>query len=600
MQDDLREPLVAALESMAGLAERAGMKGVAREIRTERVPAIRQQRLNMVVLGEFNHGKSTLINALLGTPVLPTGITPTTAVITHVRYGSGTPVVVREDGAHAVTWEELQRLLTEEQGDSLRHVEIPLMSPLLAQGLQIVDTPGVNDISRQKVEITYGYVPRADVILYVLDATQALKRSEVAFLRDRLLQGVRQRMFFLLGKMDALTDDEAREVVSHVEGRLRELVGPQAPLYPVSARRAMAGQDPGFERFRQDIDAWVRQARTQVVVESGIRTGLRLASVMDQSLGIEQAAMSLGLEELERRVAKIQAKLQGSQVMVTQLAELIDQRTAELRSATEQSVSRFVREFATAIPQQVARASTDDVRRYLPDFVHDTFREWLEEEGLLVAARLEQIAEEVIEVTNRNMRDVVRSVEKELGGAARDINLEVDTFGLDVGVFALGALGLGFLAFSNLLVGGLLTLAAPVLAFVLRDRVDDAIRTRAIEQGVEAVNRAGQQVQNRMVEHIDEFGARLRQFVTDTGNRVYRQIEESLGRVVEQRREHDGNQDGMRGDLDTWRREVGQHLHRLQDLQARAAAVQEGGTHQGLGDDDAGVTHDGDPPLELD
>ena len=67
---------------------------------------------------------------------------------------------------------------------------------------------------------------------------------------------------------------------------------------------------------------------------------------------------------------------------------------------------------------------------------------------------------------------------------------EVDTFGYDVGVFALGALGVTFLAFSNLLVGGVLTLSAPILAFVLKDRVDSTIREKATEQGLTAIERA--------------------------------------------------------------------------------------------------------------
>ncbi|MFT5994237.1 MAG: ribosome biogenesis GTPase A, partial [Bradymonadia bacterium] len=73
--------LEALLEDLANLGDNAGMTSIAREIRNERLPALREGRMSMVVLGEFNHGKSTAINALLGGDVLPTGITPTTAVI---------------------------------------------------------------------------------------------------------------------------------------------------------------------------------------------------------------------------------------------------------------------------------------------------------------------------------------------------------------------------------------------------------------------------------------------------------------------------------------------------------------------------------------
>ncbi len=75
------------LADLGALAERAGLAYVARDIRDTRLPKLDDERFTVVVLGEFNHGKSTFINALLGAPVMPTGITPTTAVLAHVMHG---------------------------------------------------------------------------------------------------------------------------------------------------------------------------------------------------------------------------------------------------------------------------------------------------------------------------------------------------------------------------------------------------------------------------------------------------------------------------------------------------------------------------------
>src|SRR5690606_35970346 len=87
--------IAASLENLASAADSAGMSSIAREIREERIPAVREGRMSMVVLGEFNHGKSSAINALLGREVLPTGITPTTSVITLIRRGDGEARAVR-------------------------------------------------------------------------------------------------------------------------------------------------------------------------------------------------------------------------------------------------------------------------------------------------------------------------------------------------------------------------------------------------------------------------------------------------------------------------------------------------------------------------
>ena len=256
-----------ALGQLADVGEAAGMKTLVREIREERIPALHRGELSMVVLGEFNHGKSTVINALLGSDVLPTGITPTTSVITHIRGGDGSARVVSDDQVDELKADDLKQVITTDPPNDLRHVELHVDSPLLTNGLMIVDTPGVNDISQQKVEITYGYVPRADVIVYVLDSTQALKRSEITFIQERLLKNSHDRLFFVLGKVDSLSPDEVDEVRGHVEDRLKEIVG-EVSIYPLSARRAMQeGGDDGFTRFENDIKAFLTEQREQIILE---------------------------------------------------------------------------------------------------------------------------------------------------------------------------------------------------------------------------------------------------------------------------------------------------------------------------------------------
>src|SRR3954469_8805559 len=85
-----KREIVNRLGELAGVAESVGMTTLSRDIRASRIPKIEDERFHLVVLGEFNHGKSTFVNALLGAEVLPTGITPTTASINHLVW-SDTP-----------------------------------------------------------------------------------------------------------------------------------------------------------------------------------------------------------------------------------------------------------------------------------------------------------------------------------------------------------------------------------------------------------------------------------------------------------------------------------------------------------------------------
>ncbi|TVR00065.1 MAG: hypothetical protein EA398_11680 [Deltaproteobacteria bacterium] len=586
--DDVTGTIAGHLEALADIGEHKGMHTLVREIREERLPILREGRMSMVVLGEFNHGKSSVINALLGRDMLPTGITPTTSVITHIRQGEGPARVVRDGGTDEVEGNALRDVIIHDPPDDLRFVELRAPSPFLEHGLFIVDTPGVNDISQQKVEITYGYVPRADVIVYVLDANQALKRSEISFIRDRLLKDSHERIFFVLGKVDGLKEGELDEIRAHIEGRLTPILG-EIRLYPLSARRALEdGHDEGFERFRDDLRAFITAQRETILIESAARAGLRIASLIDTNLAIERSALRLDADELARRIDSVRGRLSQSRMMVADNVALIDRRITEIRATTRDAIRDFATAFTEALPREIERAGADDVKRYLPDFIHDTFKEFVEGEGTATAMRLEQVAEEIISITNRNMREAMAEAQKELGVESRDLNLDVNTFGYDVGVFALGALGVTFLAFSNLLVGGLLTLSAPVLAFVLKDRVDARIRAQATEQAVQAVRAAALKVEEELVHQIDEFGDRLREFVEGAGDRLYRQISESLDHLAGARRGHEEDTGPLAAELDDTRKQVLHHLVRLRAIRDRTMAAQ--------GENATGEVHATEPP----
>ena len=113
----------------------------------------------LVVVGEFNAGKSALVNALLGARVLAEGVTPTTTRVTLVKWG-----------------EQMRESIVDENFATFTH---PL--PLL-QELNVVDTPGTNAVIRQHERLTNEFVPRSDLVLFVTSADRPLTESERQFL----------------------------------------------------------------------------------------------------------------------------------------------------------------------------------------------------------------------------------------------------------------------------------------------------------------------------------------------------------------------------------------------------------------------------------
>lgn len=179
----------------------------------------------LVVAGEFNSGKSSVINALLGASVLREGILPTTNEISVLRASRGGETRPR----------------TQACADG--HFDVFLPSPLL-QRVSIVDTPGTNVILERQQRLTEEFIPRADLVLFVLSADRPLTQSEVAFLT--YIRQWEKRVVFALNKVDALASPAEVELVrAFVAQNAAQLLGTTQgveEVFPVSARAALAAK----------------------------------------------------------------------------------------------------------------------------------------------------------------------------------------------------------------------------------------------------------------------------------------------------------------------------------------------------------------------
>jgi len=538
-----KQAIRGVLAELGALAERAGLPFVARDIRDTRLPKLDDERFVVVVLGEFNHGKSTFINALLGAPVLPTGITPTTAVLSHVSYGpQRAATLVGEDGARRdVDAAALADWLTVEgEGAgkaSVHHVELTEPLPLLQNHLTLVDTPGVNDINEQRAEITYGYLPRADAAVFLLDATQILTASERQFLEERILRSTRDRLLFVVAKVDLLSEPELNETLAFARKHLGAIV-PEPAIFPVSAKRALAGDraGSGLDAFVTALGATVENQRRKLLLDNALADASRLAGFIRQSLAIHRRSLELPLPELEERIGRAKERLKSGKKVLESAATTVRAETAALKARVRQDLADFTARLREALVGDLDAADAGDIRRYLSFFVQDTWKAWTEAEGQIISAELERLAETVIQVANENVREVLDGVTTELGPTETKVDIKVDTLKYDASVFALGALGTTVFLFVDGLVGGVLTLAAPLLAFLLRGRVAAQVKVEAKAQAPQAVDRVAALVGPKLDEIVDGFGARLLEFVAQAGDALARGIADVLDRALAERR----------------------------------------------------------------
>ena len=549
--DDRKAAIRAVLARLAEAADVAGLDSVARDIRTVRIPKLDEERFSLVVLGEFNHGKSTFVNALLGQPVLPTGITPTTAVLAHLSHGPALRAeLVMESGqrlpidparlADFATVEGLAGHPAAPSGDdAIHYIDIQLPAPVLEGRLTIVDTPGVNDINEQRAEITYGYIPRADAAVFLLDGTQILTASERQFLEERILRSSRERLIFVMAKADLLDDAELAETTRFAREHLARIV-PEPAIFAVSARRELAGkrEQSGFAPLLAHIGATVGTDRRRLLLDHALADGARLSAFVRQSLAMRRRSLELPLPELEERIGRARTRLAAGQKGLDAAAGTIRAETTALKARVRQDLAQFSGELRDALAADLEKVDGHDIRRYLSFFIQDTWKSWLEAEGEMMAAELERLAEKILEVANENVRDVTDAVAAELGPTETRIDLKIDTLKYDASVFALGALGTTVFLFVNGLVGGVLALAAPVLAVVLRGKIGRELMAEAKDRAPEAVDRVAALLGPKLDEAIDTFGARLSEFVAQAGAALARGIAEVLDRALAEKRAH--------------------------------------------------------------
>ncbi len=243
----------------------------------------------LVIAGEFNSGKSALINALLGERYLAEGVTPTTAEINILRYG--------EKGQQRT-----------ERG--IRIVSYP--APFL-QEINLVDTPGTNAVLREHEEITREFVPRSDLVLFVTSADRPFTESERAFLSA--IKDWGKKIVLIINKIDIFeTAEEQEQAITFVTDNARRLLGVAPEVFPLSARLALRGklgartnggadhselwwQASQFQPFEQYIlETLNQQSRVRLKLLNPLGVGTRVA---DDTLGRMNERQALLRDDLQ-------------------------------------------------------------------------------------------------------------------------------------------------------------------------------------------------------------------------------------------------------------------------------------------------------------
>ncbi|HUJ01805.1 MAG TPA: dynamin family protein [Usitatibacter sp.] len=204
-----------------------------------------EDRFNLAVVGRFSRGKSSLMNAIIGTNRLPTGVLPVTSVITAVAYGSHEEVVIRFQRDRVESRVPLAALpeYTSQRYNPgnvrrVREAEVRLPAEILRRGFHFVDTPGLASTIAENTRTTEEFLPEADAFVVVTSHESPLSEEEMDVIRAAVVSD--RRTFVVVNKHDAVSAAERSESLLFIRRHLERLFGPDAPsVFSVSARDAL-------------------------------------------------------------------------------------------------------------------------------------------------------------------------------------------------------------------------------------------------------------------------------------------------------------------------------------------------------------------------
>ena len=355
---------------------------------------IKNDFFTIVVLGEFKRGKSTFVNALLGEKILPTDVLPETATINAIMYSDKpTLSVVMRDGSEEqgeVSEQFLKKFSAQNHqavAEKVKYIKIGYPAELLQQNVVIVDTPGVSDINEQRCEVTYRFIPKANAILFLLDANSPLKKTEKDFIDQHLLPLGIDHILFLANKYDDVDEEEDGDLIGDLEQRLcdafkmntEEAELAEFSLFPLSSLTAMEGIENNDEELKNvsGINAVIDKMKDVIfsgkVEERKIQSyTARLMSVLERLVKFLENERSLRLSDvnvLKQTQAKLQELLKDEELRKKNIAKFVELEMQNIIAMADKSLAFFQRRLTEDVTKDVRVYKSPNFKEYVEDTI---------------------------------------------------------------------------------------------------------------------------------------------------------------------------------------------------------------------------------------
>ncbi len=365
---------------------------------TQYLSSLEDEHFELVVVGEFSRGKSTFVNAMLGRRILPSSKKPTTAIISKIVYEDvPTYTLFYKDGSRkGLTEDDFLKITAPREGsfldkirsfaskkeqdeiDKISYAEVGYPLSFCRDNVEVVDTPGTNDLNVGRIEITYGYINKADAIIMILSATQAMSQSESDFLRERILGNQIRDIFFVISYKDQLHGkEEEQRVIDFVSDAIYKIapeLGSDLHIHLLSSKQALVyrrlqngetlkpsavAQKPetleetGFPEFEDALGNFLSEEKGCVKLAKYINCGVQVGSKIQKDIATRLEVAKHSADDIREQAAKLEPKFLHAKKEVEQAVERMRRNLQQLHDDIESACSESKSDMYSIIARTV-------------------------------------------------------------------------------------------------------------------------------------------------------------------------------------------------------------------------------------------------------
>ena len=392
------------------------------------------EQFNLVVMGQFKRGKSTLINALLGAEILPTAIVPLTSIVTIIRYGKESKAEVRylNDNKEDIQLSDIPKFVTEKENPKnklgVKDVDVFYPSDYLKNGVRIIDTPGVGSVFKHNTDVAYAYLPYVDAGIFIVTPDPPLGVAEHRFLKE--VREHADKFFFVLNKIDLVDEKDLAESIAFTDDLLRKTLEKPVNLYPVSAKFALTGKLQGDSEklarsgvltFERDLTDFLHCEKGKTFLHSVISSLLKYIADETMACKLEQEAARLTVEELKSKITSFEKYAKTTIKDRDRQGFILDGHINKLQQGLDEDLAALKKEDLPVLlgkldkvfSQKTARnPSSHELEKEMENYVFEEiktiFIAFRKNETEKIAAALEEIYLDIAKRTNDIIENIVK------------------------------------------------------------------------------------------------------------------------------------------------------------------------------------------------